>query len=364
MTAAVVTAAAPGHDDLVMRVGFEVELLTPRGRTRGDLAAAVAAGIGGRARRVWHRDSEPSAVPGMGAFRHLTHGFEVEDAAGATVCSIVDDVTIVADLDVRAVPEPGWLRVLTDDPRLLTLLQRTCDPDAGPDEVLAPVAAMFGTAVEVGASGIRKVVDPDGGTVAMSAPLPGERHRPAEIVTAPLSADHRAALDRLLAPARALGCTVPAEAAVHMHVDAAPFRTPRALANLVELSSAWGPALRELLGTNPRCRRLGPPAEALVDLVPALRRMTGWDEAVSAARATKLTKYCDLNLVNLVRAPSVKDTVEVRVLPGSIDTDEIMSMASLVEGLLARCRDDSWLPRPTGSPAEDVVALRRLAVGR
>src|SRR5689334_2849375 len=122
----------------------------------------------------------------MGSFRHLTPGFTVLDRHGDPVCSVVDDVTVVADLDVRAQPLPGWYRVLTDDPRLLNLLARVCDPAAGPAEVLNPVAELFGTEVQHTGRSVHRVADRDGASVAMAAPLPGERHRPAEIVTVPL----------------------------------------------------------------------------------------------------------------------------------------------------------------------------------
>jgi hypothetical protein len=86
-------------EQLHSRVGVEIELLTPRGTTRADLAGAVAGRVGGRVVPVFHRDSEPSAVPGMSSFRHLTRGFAVLDGDGAELCSVVDDITIVAGLD-------------------------------------------------------------------------------------------------------------------------------------------------------------------------------------------------------------------------------------------------------------------------
>jgi hypothetical protein len=341
------------------RVGFEIELLTPRGTTRADLARAIATAAGGRVERVFHPDSEPSAVPGMGSFRHLTPGFTVFDAAGARVCDVVDDVTVVADLDVRAQPLPGWYRVLTDDARLLNLLAGVCDPDAGLAEVLDPVAELFGTAVQAGGRSIHRVADRDGASVAMAAPLPGERHRPAEIVTVPLERDHAAALDRLLGPAGELGCTVPVEAAVHLHLDAAPFRSARAFANVVALFAHWRPALWQLFGTNPACRRLAPPPPALVEMLPKLRELGSWAEVAAAVADVGLTKYSDVNLVNVVRAPAVKDTLEVRILPGAATTGAIIARAAVVEGLLDRCRAVDELPMPSGVVAEDVATLLR-----
>ncbi len=345
--------------ELESRVGFEIELLAPRGMTRADLAHAVAAAVGGEVALAFHRDSEPSAVPGMGTFRHLSRGFEVVDAEGRGVCSVVDDVTIVADLDVRAAPVPGWHRIVTDDARLLNLIAQVCDPAAPVEVVLSPVAALFGTEVTRTRGSIYKVSDRDGASIAMAAPLPGERHRPAEIVMTPLEHDHRAALDQILRPARELGFTVPVEAAVHLHFDAAPFRTPQAFANVVDLFSTWGEPLRALLGTNPACRRLGPPPPALVELVDMLRELDSWDDVRSKVSAVELTKYCDVNLLHVIRAPAIKDTLEVRILPGADDAAQIMEQAGLVEGLLQRCLAAPKLPAPLGCAPHDVRTLAR-----
>src|ERR1700733_6477327 len=102
--------------------------MAPVGSSRRVLAHELAHRNGGSVRPVWHHDSEPSLVPGLGRFLHLTQGFEVRDAAGALVCTLVDDVTLVADLDPRSPPVGDWYRVLTDDPRLLRLLAERIDP--------------------------------------------------------------------------------------------------------------------------------------------------------------------------------------------------------------------------------------------
>ena len=85
------------------RIGFELELLAPRGSSRRPLAAALANRCGGQVRPVWHHDSEPAAVPRLGGrFLHLTQGFEVFRDLGDLLCTLVDDVTIIADLDPAA----------------------------------------------------------------------------------------------------------------------------------------------------------------------------------------------------------------------------------------------------------------------
>jgi hypothetical protein len=384
------------------RIGVEIELIAPPGVHRGVLARRVARASGGAARRVFHTDSEPSLVPGMGHFWHLTPAWEVTDADGAPVASFVDDITIAEDLrrEQATAPRPGprgprgvddLYRVLSDDPRLLRLVARHSDPEAPFARSLDEVARLVGTSVEtVGA--VRRLRDEGGASIAMAAPLAPGRERPCEIVTAPLTADHETALEALLRPARELGFTVPVESAVHLHVDGAPFRSAPAFANLVRLFGHWHEALRVLLETNPACTRLAPLPPALLALVepgavpgvglgapgadsgPGRGSATGrggdspdqrWHRLQQAAAGTGLVKYADVNLTALLTDAPVRDTVEVRILPGSLDASAITARAGLVERLLDRCLEEAPLPRPrnAGDPARAAIELRRLADG-
>ncbi|GEK21987.1 amidoligase family protein [Cellulomonas xylanilytica] len=338
-------------DELTLRTGFEIELLAPAGSDRQVLADELAARLGGRVRRSFHTDSEPSVVPGVGVFRHLSPAFDVVDADGRPVARLVDDITIEADLPRGAPRRRGWYRVLCDDARLLRLIERHADPAAPLDTVLDPVAALFGVRTDLVGSAAR-VDDASGATVAVATPLPAGRERPCEIITPPIGTDHAAALERLLVPARELGFTVPQEAAVHLHVDGAPFRRPEAFANVVRLFGHWRSQLWAALGTNPACRRLAPLPEALLDLV----------ESTGDARelATGLTKYADVNLAQLVTDTPARDTLEVRILPGAIDGPGIVERAALVESLLGRCLDPTPLPRPTDhATLDDLLGVRR-----
>ena len=261
----------------------------------------------------------------------------------------------------------GWYRVLSDDARLLRLVERHADPDAPLADVLAPVAALFGATVDVQGAGAR-VNDATGATVAVVLPLPAGRERPCEVVTPPLASGHRDALERLLAPARELGFTVPHEAAVHLHVDAGPFRRPDAFANLVRLFAHWRAELWSALGTNPACRRLAPLPDALVTLVEQPvddADGSGWARLAAEARTVGLTKYADVNLVQVVAARPLRDTVEVRLLPGAIEADDVVRRAALVEALLLRCLDPRPLPRPdaraSADPRAAIDALEALA---
>lgn len=340
------------------RIGFEIELLAPDGSDRRALAQAVADVVGGHVSTVFHTDSEPSLVPGMGQFWHLTPGFAVTDGDGAPLASFVDDVTLNADLrrapQLPSAPDvsEGWYRIVSDEPRLLRLVQRHEPADAPFDRVLETVATVFGTTVDV-IGPVRRLDDDSGATVAMATGLARGRERPCEIVTAPLTSDHHRTLALLLDRARALGFTVPVEAAVHLHVDGQPFRDAAAFANLVRLFGHWRDELRSELGTNPALTRIQPLPPALLDLVET---DASWPELQVAARATGLTKFFDVNLTALLEDDPVRDTVEVRILPGSIDADEIVAAAAVVERLLDRCLTDEPVPTP-GRVGGDLRAL-------
>jgi hypothetical protein len=341
------------------RIGFELELLAPRGSSRRTLADELAGRCGGQVRPVWHQDSEPSLVAALGGrFLHLTQGFEVVRASGDVLCTLVDDVTIVADLDPAIPARPGWHRLLTDDPRLLRLLARSSDPGGPLDSALDGAAAIWGVAAEQHGTVWR--VESEHATIALATPAGGERERPCEIVTPPLRHDHHGALEELLAPARDLGFTVPAEAAVHLHLDGEEFREPAAMANVVRLFGHWREPLRALVGTNASCRRLAPlPDEllAVTDGTPTI------DDLRAAGARGRLSKFFDVNLTQLLRDDPIRDTLEVRILPGSLTADDVMNRAGIVERLLDRCLDPRPLPTPPEQADEAVRELQRLTAG-
>ncbi|MCK6506847.1 amidoligase family protein [Myxococcota bacterium] len=323
---------------LLPRVGVELELLAPPGRTRRDLAQALAGPVG-TVRPFLHPDTEPALVPGRPVFHNLTLGFQALDAAGAERARCVDDLTLQADLDRDARPLPGWWRVVSDDRRLLHLVRRHGRADGGPAEALSPLAALFGVEVEEHEGGLLRVRDPDGAPLALAAPLPGERWRPCELVTPPLPPGSpralHAALEALLAPARALGFTVPVEAAVHLHLDAAPVRDAAVFADLVLTLHAALPALKQRLGSNPANRRRGDWPSELIALVrePGFRALP-WPVARNRLAALGLSKYCDVNLRNVVHEVPGKPTLEIRILPGSIHAGPVVEGLAAVVALL------------------------------
>jgi len=330
------------------RTGFELELMAPAGLSRHTLALDLADRCGGRVQPVWHRDSEPSLVPGLGRFLHLTQGFEVRRADDSLLCTLVDDVTLLDGLDPRTPAPPGWFRILSDDPRLLSLIATHSDPAGSLPTALDAVAKLWNTDVQQIAD-VFSLNDPLGPTIALAAPQGAERERPCEIITPPLSTGHGAALEELLGPARELGFTVPNEAAVHMHLDGAPFRQPAALANVVRLFAHWREPLRLLLQTNPACRRLAPLPE---QLVLAADGSPSYEDLQRAATAGGLTKWFDVNLTQLLKPDPLRDTIEIRILPGMIETADVLNRAALVELLLDRCRS----PEPFPAAPDDLQA--------
>jgi hypothetical protein len=298
------------------RAGFEVELLAPAGVSRLDLAEEIASRAAGSVHRRFHVDTESSSTPGVATFWHLTPAFDVVDRAGGLLCSLVDDTTIVADLDPKAPAKPGWYRILSDDPRLLRLVERHVDPAEGIGSVLEPVAELFGARVQ-DVRGVRKLDDRAGATIAMAAPLPGERERPCEVVGPPWEHDHVRHLEDLLRPARDLGFTVPAEAAVHVNLDAAPFRDVERFRHVVTTFGERREELRTRFRTNPRCTRLAPLPAELVELVRA--DWPDWATLRTAAARTAVTKFSDVNLTRVLGVRPGPDVLEVRILPGAVD---------------------------------------------
>jgi len=337
--------------------GFEIELMAPHGRSRRDLAKRIADRADGRVRTVFYPQSEPSLVPGMPVFENLVLGFEVLDGAGQRIALCVDDLTLRHGLNPQAAPVPGWMRILSDDARLLDLVTRHCDPDAALSDALAPIAALFGTDVEHTEDGIAKVVDSAARSIAMVAPLPGERERPCEIITPPYEDDPQPALAALLADADALGFTVPKEAAIHIHFDATPLCSARIMARLIGVLEQHGDFLRRLVGTNPDCVRLGPIAADITALARSdAFHAADWNEARTILADAKPTKYADFNLLNIAHNLPGKHTFEARIFPGSMDVEEIMANARLMEAILVWASDERQPALPTRG-ADLVAAL-------
>ena len=295
----------------------------------------------------------------LGAWLCVAGSAHATPAATGTPAAIpvaAAPVLLVEEVDEAGVR--GRLEKVFDEAegRLLRLIERHTNPNASLATVLDPVAELFGSRVDL-LPGAARVNDSAGATVAVAMTLPPGRERPCEIVTPPIERHHALALERLLGPARELGFTVPREAAVHLHLDGAPFRRPESFANVVRLFGHWREELWAALDANPDCQRLAPLPQELVDLVELPWQEAGdrsaWTLMRDAAQGAGVTKFADVNLKQLLTDRPVRDTLEVRILPGDLDTSAIVRRAALVEALLARCLDPRPIPRPDRSAARD-----------
>lgn len=322
-------------DPALTRVGYEVELLAPEGQSRAALAGRLAQDLGGHHERIFHHDTELTKVKGRPVFHHLSLGYDVFDADGVFRCRLVDDITITADLDERAEPSNGLYRLMSDERRIMNLVERIADPSADAATVLTPLAALYGTELEQGRVGLTQLRDQYGASVAVAALQGGERERVCEVIFPPMVDTHRAQLATVLDVARDVGFRVPAEAAVHVHFDADCFRSAPALARLGRAFGLDRAAVHERLRTNPKCRRLAPLPPELIDAVTATGfETTPWDEVASWLATIDLPKHADVNLRALGGHRTAVDTVEVRVLPGSVDAERICAATDLVRTML------------------------------
>jgi hypothetical protein len=137
-----------------------------------------------------------------------------------------------------------------------------------------------------------------------------------------------------------MGFTVPLEGATHLHFDAAPMLSATAIAALVDVFTLHGAALKRMVGVNPNCVRLGDWPASLGQLTrsAAFRRMA-WPQARAAMASVGLTKYCDINLLNVAMELKSKHTIEVRILPSSLTVQPIVAAAELFEALFHWCRE-------------------------
>ena len=317
------------------KIGFEIELLAPKGLSRKSLAESIAQANNGKVRRIFYPQSEPSHVPGTPLFHNLTLGFKVVDNQGNLIAKCVDDLTLQDDLDKSHPPQPEWYRIVSDDNRFLQLITCQADAEQSKSEVLNPIADLFGTHVESGVEGMMRVADNTGNPIAIAAPLPGERERPCEIISAPIDTNHQQKIEVLLETARLLGFTVPVEGATHMHFDAKPLCSANVFANLVNIFHTHGKNLKRLVGSNPKCTRLGSWDINLIKLVNESDfRELPWEEAKARVAKLELTKYCDFNLKNLIHPIPDKFTFEARIFPVWLDSQPIIEAAALCEAVL------------------------------
>ncbi|MBE9138962.1 amidoligase family protein [Nodosilinea sp. LEGE 07088] len=319
------------------KVGLEIELMAPRGSSRQALAEAIALASEGSVSRIFYPQSEPSQIPGTPVLENLTLGFEARDAQHQAIAWCVDDLTLQADCDRTCPAQPGWYRIVGDDIRLMQIVGRLTDANLPLTEVLQPVAQTLGLELDQGPEGMVKLTDDLGPPIAVAAPLPGERERPCELITPPLTAEQLPQLGRYLDLARQLNFFAPTEGATHLHFDGPPLCSAPAIRNLVNLLWTYGPTLKWWMGTNSRCQRLGQwPLDLLALVQDPDWEALPWEQARERLKTIPLTKYCDFNLKNLVYAPRHKHTFEIRILPVYLELPPLMEAIEVMAGVVRR----------------------------
>ena len=321
---------------LKSRIGFEIELLAPKGKSRLDLADAIARFYSGTVKRVFHPQVEPIHIPNNPIFENLTLGFKIYSSSGELIALCLDDLTLQTDLDKSVSPKDNWYRIVSDDSRLLQLVTCQVNAELPINNVLIKIAELYHTTVQSDNSGMKRVVDLANQTITIAAPLPGERERACELVTAPIKNHHQDQLNNLLNIAKSLDFTIPSEGATHLHFEAFELHSAHIIKNIVNLFGTYDELLMVLFNTNNKCIRLGKWHQSIFDLVdkpwfPTL----SWQQVKDEFRRLPLTKYCNYNLINIIHEIQEKPTLEVRILPSTLDPFEITCAASVIEKLLS-----------------------------
>lgn len=314
------------------KVGVEVELIAPVGSSRLDYAKAVAVHFNGQVEPYFHIDTEPSKVKGKPFFYHITQAFKVIDADKQLIVKCVDDITLQADLNKSTKPKSGWYRVLSDDLRLLRLIRRHADVNASIASVLQPVAGLFGVTPEQTIGGVFRLTDESGASVALAAPLPGERERACELVSSPLLSSQLEQLDRLLKIAEVLRFSVPYEGATHLHFDGELFCDARMFQKTINFLHDHRLLLRVILEVNPNCRRIAAWKPEFLDVVNQVDfAELNWEEVRKRLKVLNISKYHEFNVRNLIQAVPDKHTFEVRILPSSLSVQPMIRAIGLFE---------------------------------
>lgn len=169
--------------------------------------------------------------------------------------------------------------------------------------------------------------------------------RVAELVTAPLWRADLGALSAALEVIGAIdGVTTPDTAALHVHLDGAPFLEARALSRLIALFSRLEPALAVLTRTPPGLRRAAPLPRALV---AELRAELSWSAVEALLRREIQHRGYALNLYNLIAQDPQKLTVELKLAGSTIDPARVVAIRELYVRLALVALGEGSLELPT-----------------
>lgn len=313
-------------------VGLEVELLAPPGKTRFDLARALAKQAGG-ALRLSFKYHGQGTLPDGRPDCQLSPAAKVM-VRGKWFASVVDDPTILDDL----APDAEAMRIArTDDVRLAAWVERNCEVNG--DRLLFSTDHGGFTALKKTFAATEEedgFVDPWGLPLVRWHHVSAERARVCELVLRPLSSKELApTLRKVMKLARSLEFTVPAEAAIHVHFDAAPFRSTASLRRLVLAWTKERTRLLSWLQPNPRCRKLGPFPDDVIRVAETASDDMSFESLAAGMLLAGLHRAVDLNLLGLVERYPKQPTIELRCLPGSLDPEATLARVATGQTFLS-----------------------------
>jgi hypothetical protein len=321
------------------RLGIEVELLAPHGRSRQHLAEAMARAIGGSVLHGFRYQSGPGSPA-----RHLammTPAFRVVDPMGNAVGEVGDDVTLSQPQEE---PSPGGMSVrptlFMDDIRLALWVERRCWSESSDlEKVIAPLIETFHATLDPSApEGLDgDVVDPWGNKLAAFRRIGADRMRTTEWVSAPMDISVRQELlEWTFTVAREAGFVPAREGAIHLHYDRDPFRSPPVLCRLVRMYAERREQLLEVLEPNSACTRIGPFPDRVVAMAKRLEHSSiSMADFGSAMFEAGVVRDLDINIIHVLLDRPRHPTIEVRCLPSDLDVSRLFHRISSVEAFLS-----------------------------
>lgn len=315
------------------RVGLELELLAPEGKGRRALAEKLSRALGGKL-QFGLKYSSPGRAQDGRPICELSCAYRVLDGKKRPIATLVDDPTITIP---PGLAERGddWAGV-TDDVRLALLAERLCwASEDTPEAVFAPLARAFDGDVERGSErgSWGAVVDAVGHVLVKGQTLRSERACEVVFAVMPRAAV-RKTLEPWLAAAKKLGFTIPREAALHAHFDAAPFRDTARLRRLLLTWVAQRDAWWKTLSPNPSCTQLGPPPVSVERVARETQATLPFSTFAAALLLAGAHKACDLNVLGVIERRPRQPTLEVRCLPMSLSAKDVSASVDAAAQLL------------------------------
>lgn len=318
--------ALPFSDE--SRTGVELELLAPPGSTRREVALALAGGDSARVEAGFKYYGPGQRDEAGRSVCLLTPAFRVLNPDGTLAATVVDDPTVRVGLRPGLPPSLGPC-LQTDDVRLAKWIERRCwSASEALEQKLSPLTESF-----EGRWSRDRLVDRYGHTLVRTAP---ERHvsdseRVCELVIPPLRREERAARwASLFGAAAAAGAALLPEGALHLHLDAGPWRTTRRLAALLRSTEA----LRAATQSRRQSRFTGPLAPDVLRVAREADPELPFEVFAAALLLAGAKKFCDLNVLGAIEEFPVHPTLELRYFDPTLDARVLVSTVERVETFL------------------------------